>query len=96
MAEGVAADAFVEFGGLGGLPNGALDDGFVEVVAAGFVGFGVEVVAGRREEPLPGPFAWGVGELDAQRARELDASGASLEIFAVLLFDLSHVEPKAL
>ena len=57
----------------GGCADGALEDGFVEVVAAGSPVAAVEVGAGGGEDPLPGPFAWrrrvlageGVGELDA-------------------------------
>ena len=45
----------------------ALQDGFVEVVAAALVGLAVEVGAGGGEDPLPDPLAAGAGVLAGER-----------------------------
>lgn len=67
VAEGVAADALGELCGERCLADGTLNDGFVEVVTAALVGFGVVVDAGGGEEPLPRPFAGGVRVLASER-----------------------------
>lgn len=56
--------------------DGALQDAFVEVVTAALTGLGVEVGAGRREDPLPGPGAAGGGQLHGEGVGELDPAGA--------------------
>lgn len=61
MAEGVAGDAFGKAGLDGGQFHGALDGGFVEVVAAALAGFGVVVEPGGRKEPLPLPVTGSTG-----------------------------------
>jgi hypothetical protein len=43
VAEGVAADAFGEVGGQGGLSDSALDDRFVEVVTPALASLGMQV-----------------------------------------------------
>ena len=55
MAEGVAADAFGEVGGSGGLFECFLESAFVEMVALPGLGIGVLYAAGRGEDPLPNP-----------------------------------------
>jgi hypothetical protein len=91
VAEGVAANALGELGGDGGLANGALEDGFVEVVATAFVGGWVEVDACGGEEPLPGPFARRAGVFDAEGVWDFDVAGAAAEVGLVLVADALEV-----
>ena len=43
--------------------DGALQDGFVEVMTAALARSGIDVDSGRRKDPLPRPFATGVSVL---------------------------------
>ena len=91
VADGVAAGAFGEAGGEDGVVDGALEDRLVEVVAAPGGGGRVVVVAGGGEDPLPGPFAAGVGELAVEGVGEGDGAGAVGEVVEVLGLDLGEV-----
>ena len=53
--EGVAADAFGEMGGSGGLFECFLESAFVEMVAVPSFGVGILDAATRGENPLPDP-----------------------------------------
>jgi hypothetical protein len=90
----VAADALGELSGDGGVADGALEDGFVEVVSTAFVGDRVEVDACGGEEPLPGPFARSAGVLDAEGVGNLDVAGAAAEIGLVLAAYVLEVGSK--
>jgi hypothetical protein len=74
--------------------DGSLDDGLVEVVAAGLSGAGVKVGAGRGEEPLPGPRAGGVRVLEVESVGELDVSRSVAEVGLVLGVDLAQVRAE--
>ena len=63
MAEAVTGGWLGEAGRADGLVEGALEDGFVEVVAAELAGGLVAVCARCEEEPLPGKVAACPGEL---------------------------------
>jgi hypothetical protein len=88
----VAADAFREVGGEGSLADGALDDGFVQVVTAAFAGLGVEVAACGGEEPLPGPLARSVGVFGAQGVGDFYVAGTAAEISLMLLANAREVK----
>ena len=91
VAEGVAGDSFGEVEGFCGGADGALEDGFVEVVAAGLAGGLVEVGSCRGEGPLPGPFFSGIGVLAGEGAGEFDPAGSLLEVFLMLDFGFWEV-----
>ncbi len=91
VAEGVAGDAGVEAGELGGDGDGFLEDGFVEMVAAELVGFEVQVVAVGGEEPLPGPGLAGGGGFSVEGEWEFYPAGTALEILLVLFSYLLDV-----
>lgn len=55
LAEGMWADAFVDFCCECGSFDCFLDDGFVQMVAAGKAGFQVNIKAGSWENGLPNP-----------------------------------------
>lgn len=95
MAEGVAADAFGELGGDGGLADSALQDGFVEMVATAFTGGLVEVGSRRGEEPLPGPFTRRSWVFGAEGVGYFDEAGTSAEVRLVLLANEVDVFAKA-
>src|SRR5262249_10570681 len=50
--------------------DGLLEDRFMEVIAASFSRYGVGVMAGCREQPLPSPLFAGIGILALQRIRQ--------------------------
>jgi hypothetical protein len=83
VAEGVAGGGFGQCCFLERGVEGALDYGFVEVMATLFAAGGVAIVAGRGEDPLPGPALCGVGVFSAERAGERDAAGTSGEVCVV-------------
>ncbi len=56
MTLGVGADQLGNARGHGGAANGALDDGFVQVVATNFPTCEIGVRAGCGKDPLPDPF----------------------------------------
>ena len=84
MAEGVAGGLLDDSCLAGGLSDGALDDGFVEVVAAALVRLALAVEAGGGEGPLPAWTAAGQGVLAVQGAGELDPSGSRAQVRLVL------------
>jgi hypothetical protein len=59
MPQRMGADGLSGFARPRRLADGALDDGFVQVVAANFLARGIGVRAGRRKDPLPDPLAYG-------------------------------------
>jgi len=59
MAQGVGADRLGDSRGAGGGADGALDDGFVKVVAAGLAALAFDVGSGGWKDPLPGPLSLG-------------------------------------
>jgi hypothetical protein len=61
MAEGVAANRFWDAGKLDGVADRALEDEFVEMMAALFAGTGVFRYSTGGENPLPGPLASRIG-----------------------------------
>lgn len=69
------------------LVDGLLDRRFVVVMAAQLAGRRVSVVPRRGEEPLPGPFAAGVGQFALEVVGKFDPAGASGE---VRLMQLGH------
>lgn len=92
MAEGVAADALREVSGQSRLSDGALNDGFVEVVTAAFAGLGVEVAASGREEPSPGPLTRSVWVFGAQGIRDFNITGTAVKVGLMLLANALEVK----
>src|SRR5207249_7265989 len=66
VASGMLRDPGTEHG----LPDGALEDGFVQVVPSPLPALAIEVDPRGGEHPLPAPFAAGVRILPAERMRE--------------------------
>jgi hypothetical protein len=97
----VAGDAFVNAGALCGLPDGALQAAFVQVVAAdltpgpsprgrgGRAGINGEAVGG--EDVLPEPFVAGVGEFSLQRIGKVNGAVAFGQVFFVQALDALQV-----
>src|SRR5881275_409345 len=63
--------------------DGALNDGFVQVMAAPLAGEAIRV-SGRREHPLPAELASGVRILSHERVGQGDPAGAGLDVHAML------------
>ncbi len=80
VSEGVAGGAFAESRGDDGLVDGVLQDRLVEMVPGGLAGFGVQVGAGRGEDPLPRPGLFRAAELVVQGVWELDPTGVASAI----------------
>ena len=85
VAEGVAGRALGDSGSEHGPPDGLLEHGLVQVVAAALPRLGVQVEPGCGEDLLPGPVPPRIRELVAERVGELDPAGAGSEIAPVLL-----------
>src|SRR5438034_10746868 len=64
--------------------DGALNDGFVQVMAAPLAGEAIHIVSGRREHPLPAELASGVRILSRERVGQGDPAGAGLDVHAML------------
>jgi len=86
VAESVARSALRDGRPLESLPHGALEDGFVQVVAPVLAGGALHVHAGGGEHPLPGPLAAGVRVLARESRRQLHPPRAVPKIVFVLLF----------
>jgi len=84
VAEGVATYALGDARAECGSPDRALQDRFVEVMAAALVGQSAGVDAGCRKDPLPGPFSSGIGVLPREGARQFDPAGAGLQVELML------------
>src|SRR5512145_910105 len=80
VAQGVAGRLLGDARGADRLGEGALHDGLVEVVAAALAGRRVEVLALRREDPLPGPEPRGGGVLAVEGLGKGDAARPVLEV----------------
>lgn len=72
VAEGVGADSFLDFGFFGGLFEGALQAGGVQVVTAFPAAARVERSFGGGEEVLPGKFTAGVRVFVCEGVGEVD------------------------
>src|SRR5438876_2013699 len=64
--------------------NGALQDGFVQVMPAPLAGAPVDIHAGRREDPLPHPLAPSIWVFSSERRRQLDPAGSIFDVTTVL------------
>ena len=91
MSEGVAGGPLGDSGFLDGVADGALHHCLVMMVAAALAGVERDIGPGRREDPLPGPFAAGVGVFAAKGARELDPAAAACQVVLVLAVDTLEV-----
>ena len=83
----VGGDTFWYAGQSGGLFDGFLEDGLVEVVASPLAAFSVEVGSGGGEDPLPTPVAGGVWRLACEGMRHFYVAGSDSEVFFMLSSD---------
>src|ERR1700675_4787180 len=67
---------------------------FVKMMPAFLSGDPINIMAGRRKNPLPSPLFGGVGILSLQGVRQRHTTQASLEIFIVLAFHSLEVYSK--
>ena len=84
VPEGVTAGFLGDLGGGDGSADGALEDGFVEVVAMSLAGDTVAVDSGGGGDPLPGPVAAGVPVFLGECMGEGDVPGALGAVLVVL------------
>jgi len=94
VAEGVGADGLGDPGGETGSANGALDDGFVQVVAAALARGSIDVGPGGGEDPLPGPLARRGRILDAKGVGKLDETSARAQVGRMLFADPIEVRAQ--
>src|SRR5262245_24907984 len=78
----------------GGSANRALEDGFVEVMAAPLAGLAIDVAARGRKQPLPRPLAPRVRIFSGQSVGQFDPAGSSLEVQPMLGSDGIQVLQK--
>ena len=90
VPQGVAGDVLGDAGLEGRVADGSLEDGLVQVVSSGLAAGLVQVVAGRREDPLPRPLASGVRVLARQGVGGLDPAGVLGEVGLVQALDASN------
>lgn len=83
VAERVTGGALVDRGGRGGVANGLLQGGVVQVVEDGAPGRGVGAGARRGEEVLPREARRGAGKLEAKGVGEIYLAAAERELRAV-------------
>ncbi len=96
VAEGVAGGPLGDTGFLDGVADGALHDRFVMMVAAALAGIERHVGPGGREDPLPGPFAAGVGVFAAEGVGEFDPAAAARQVVFVLAVDAFEVASQGI
>src|SRR2546422_3224424 len=68
-----------------GVLDGALQDGFVQMMSAPLAGEPLHVHAGRREDPVPHPLSPRIRVFPSERRRKLDPPGSALHVTAILL-----------
>ena len=87
VAEGVGCDMLLDAGGFGSGANGFLEEGFVDVVAHGFFGGGVNGESRGGEEVLPCGFAGGFGVFAGEGVGEVDFAESVAEVGLVEALD---------
>ena len=95
VAQGVKGRPLGNSGLVGGLLELPLQGGFVKVVACDHAGAGVGANLGGRKDPLPRPFAGGIGIFSAQGEIEVGVSEACGKFAAVADFSLVKVGAQA-
>ena len=80
VPEGVGGDGFLDACGFGGGADRFLEEAFVEVVAHGFFGEGVDGKGGGGDEVLPDGFAGGVGVFAGEGVGEVNFAEAIAEV----------------
>src|SRR2546425_1975760 len=68
-----------------GVLDGALQDGFVQMMSAPLAGEPLHVHAGRRKDPVPHPLSPRIRVFPSERRRKLDPPGSALHVTAILL-----------
>src|SRR6185437_17062958 len=86
VTQGVGAHHLGDPSGPGCRPNGALDDSFMQVMAADLVRLAIDVGAGSGEKPLPGPGPLSRSGYILARdgVRERDEAGSAANVVIVL------------
>jgi len=87
VSQGVWGDGLLKFRSRGGATDGALENGFVEVVAANFLARWIGVRAGRRKDPLPHPRVGGIGISAVDWAGQGDGACSQDDVSLVLALD---------
>ena len=80
VSEGVARGKLGNARGPDGVLHGALENGFVEMVAAALAGEAVHVESRGGEDPLPRLFAPRVRVLPQEGSGQLDPAGSATEV----------------
>jgi hypothetical protein len=80
MTKRVAGDMLLDIGQRRGIFDGALQDGFVQMVPTPESGFGILKLPMRGKYPLPSPIAICIRVLSAKRFWKLNAATAFLQI----------------
>lgn len=91
VAQGVATGVLLDARLGDGFFHSALEDFLADVVAARFAGAGVGGERLGREDPLPGPFASGVGVLAVQGVRQVDIGLPGVAVLFIEGVDFSEV-----
>ena len=95
VAECVAGDMLFDVGQSRGFFDGALKDGFVQIVPAPNSGFGVGIVPMRGKYPLPSPSAVCIRVLSGKRFRQSNVAPSFLQILFESYADIFDVQFQA-
>jgi hypothetical protein len=75
--------------------DGALKDGFVQMMPTPNSGFGIQIVPMRGKHPLPSPCVVCIRVLSAKRFRQSNAAAAFLQILFKMNADIFEVQFEA-
>jgi hypothetical protein len=94
VAQGMGGGVLADLGGGDGAGDGALENGFVDVMATLLAGHGIDVVAAGGKQPLPGPGSAGAGILAVEGVGQGDTAGAGVEVALVPVADLLQMRAQ--
>ena len=95
MTECVAGAMFLDAGQRHCFFDGALKDGFVQMVPASNSGFWIQIVPMRGKYPLPSPCVVCIRVLSAKRFRQSNVAATFLQIFSELNVNILEVQFEA-
>src|SRR3990172_1845538 len=95
VTERVAGDVLFDAGQSRRIFDGALKDGFVQMMSTPNSGFGIRIVPMRGKHPLPSPCVVCIRVLSAKRFRQSNVAAALLQILFEMNADIFEMQFEA-